>query len=285
MNIGKIHLLLIEDNDGDVRLIQEALNDAGDGSAILHRVERVADGLEKLQAGGIDAVLLDLSLPDGEGLNTVHRILAKSESVPVLVLTVSADKATAFRALQAGAQDYLFKDELEGRYLARALRYAIERQRLLGAVKGNSLIDTLTGLYNRDGFLAVGVQYLHIAAQRHETALLISAQLQGAEAIDGQWGSYELDAAIAEAANGLRDAFTPAELIGLTGRQRFAVLVLNERDADGCRARIENALRRRTQEQRLAYPLALNMHTVLYDPATEPPTTAIHDLLARAEHI
>lgn len=280
MNFGQIHLLLIEDNAGDARLIQEALNETRESPVIMHRVERIADGLELLRAGGIDAVLLDLYLPDGEGLNTVHRVLAKAENVPVLVLTVANDKATAFRALQAGAQDYLFKDELRGENLARALRYAIERQRLLTAVKGNSFSDTLTGLFNRDGFIAIGQQYLHLARSRNEPALAIVAELQGAEAIHGQWGSYELDAALSDVAASLRSAFTPAELLGFFGHQRFGVLILGHTDSAACRARIEAELLKRKREHRPAYPLAPTLRAAQFDPYTK---EDIHTLLSRAE--
>jgi len=121
-------LLLIEDNPGDARLVREALKDGRDVFE-LDWAEHLQSGLQRLNEKPIDLVLLDLSLPDTEGLTTVRRVLAHSPEIPVIVLTGTKDESLAAQALQIGAQDYLSKDELEGRLLHRSIRYAMERAR------------------------------------------------------------------------------------------------------------------------------------------------------------
>lgn len=283
MNIGNMHLLLIEDNDGDARLIQEALNEVPENIVVLRRARRIAEGLEMLAHGGIDVILLDLYLPDGEGLNTVHRVLAKAGDIPVVALTVANDRGTAFRALQAGAQDFLYKDEFDGEILARALRYAIERQRLLTAVRTQSLRDTLTGLYNRAAFVEIGAQYLRLARTRREPVLLLHGALTNAEAIHSQWGPLELDAAFADTGAALRDACEPGDLIGLIETNSFAILCLN-RGADAAaelRKRIGDLLIKEPRGDRPVYPLTLSLHAVVFD---EQRDGDIHGLVSRAQH-
>ncbi|HWP29422.1 MAG TPA: response regulator, partial [Chloroflexota bacterium] len=124
-----LNVLLIEDNPGDARLIQEMLAEGRNGVFRLERADRLAGGLARLAAGPVDVVLLDLSLPDGQGLDTFRRLHAQAPHVPVVVLSGLDDEEVAVRAVQEGAQDYLVKGQVDGPLLVRALRYAIERQR------------------------------------------------------------------------------------------------------------------------------------------------------------
>ncbi len=123
-------VLLIEDNDGDVRLIQEMLGDAAGESFRLECAERLMLGLERLARGGIEVVLLDLSLPESQGLDSFHHVRTKAPDTPVVVLTGSNDEELGNRAVQSGAQDYLIKGQVDAPLLGRALRYAIERGRI-----------------------------------------------------------------------------------------------------------------------------------------------------------
>jgi signal transduction histidine kinase len=130
-----IKILLIEDNPGDTRLIREMLTEARGGTFDMECADRLSTGLERLAAGGIDVVLLDLSLPDGQGLDTFVRAHAQASGVPIVVLTGLDDEALAVQAVQKGAQDYLVKGHADGYSLTRAIRYAIERQRAEEALR------------------------------------------------------------------------------------------------------------------------------------------------------
>jgi signal transduction histidine kinase len=127
---AKLSILLVEDNPGDARLIRETLRDAEGLHFDLAHAGRLAEAEERLRAGGVDVVLLDLSLPDAHGLETLTRTVAVAPQVPIVVLTGLSDERVAVQAVQAGAQDYLMKGQLEPATLARALRYAMERKRL-----------------------------------------------------------------------------------------------------------------------------------------------------------
>ncbi len=123
-----IQVLLVEDNPTDVLLLQEALAQVPSVQFKLTEVEQLTEGLERLSQEPFDVVLLDLGLPDSQGLETLVKIRERASWVPIVVLTGLADEALGLRALQAGAQDYLVKGQVEGHRLARAIRYAVERQ-------------------------------------------------------------------------------------------------------------------------------------------------------------
>jgi len=128
MSTGAIHVLLVEDSPGDARLVRERLAAATGVQFRLECAERLAAGAARLQQGGMDVVLLDLGLPDSQGLATFQQLHARHPGVPVVVLSGAADEDLAVAAVAAGAQDYLVKGRDETPTLERALRYAIERK-------------------------------------------------------------------------------------------------------------------------------------------------------------
>jgi len=129
-----IKVLLIEDNAGDARLLREMLREAAGASVTgapfdLERADCLAAGLNRLAAGGIDLVLLDLSLPDSHGFDTFNRTRAQAPEVPLIVMSGLDDESLAIKTVQAGAQDYLVKSHVDPHLLVRAMLYAIERKR------------------------------------------------------------------------------------------------------------------------------------------------------------
>jgi signal transduction histidine kinase len=127
---GPIRILLVEDNPGDARLIRETLHEATSIRFTLEQVDRLSAARERCGRDGIDVVLLDLSLPDAQGIETVRECLAFAHDAPIIVLTGLDDETVALKAVQAGAQDYLVKGQVDSTLLVRAIRYAMERQRL-----------------------------------------------------------------------------------------------------------------------------------------------------------
>lgn len=133
-SINSIHALLIEDNPGDARLIREMLREStasGTASVQLRHADRLSTGLEQLHTEAVThVVLLDLSLPDSSGFNTFKAVREAVPGVAVVVLSGLDDQDLAVKAVQEGAQDYLVKGQVDGGTLLRAMRYAVERQRL-----------------------------------------------------------------------------------------------------------------------------------------------------------
>lgn len=128
MNTKK-KILLIEDNPGDARLLQEMLKISEFKDARLHWAENLADAMNYLSYNTPDVVLVDLTLPDSKGLNTVSSILSVYPNIVMIVLTGINDVELAAQALQIGAQDYLSKNRIDDQVISRAIRYALERKK------------------------------------------------------------------------------------------------------------------------------------------------------------
>ncbi|HXA68789.1 MAG TPA: response regulator [Bryobacteraceae bacterium] len=159
MNLEGIRALLVEDNPGDARLFFELVRETGAGYLKLEHVDRLDKALERLSSEHFDVVLLDLSLPDEQGLTTLLRTHAHAPKVPIVILTGLDDEAMAVRAVRAGAQDYLVKGRVDGDLLVRSMRYATERWRAVEALERReehyrSLIEhslDLISILNIDG--------------------------------------------------------------------------------------------------------------------------------------
>ena len=123
-------ILLIEDNPEHARLLREMLTGMQQASFNLTHAEQLKEGLAKVSDETFDVLLLDLSLPDSQGLDTFDRAYEVASDVPIVVLTGVDDAEIAVQAVQRGAQDFLVKGQVKGDLLGRALRYAIKRHQL-----------------------------------------------------------------------------------------------------------------------------------------------------------
>jgi signal transduction histidine kinase len=130
MNPETLQVLLIEDSAGDARLLREMFKREKAGSFELTHLARMSEAETHLADHRADIILLDMGLPDGHGIDTLRRAHAMAPGIPLIVLTGMDDEALAAEAMKEGAQDYLIKDQIQNRALPRALRHAIERQRM-----------------------------------------------------------------------------------------------------------------------------------------------------------
>ena len=129
MAFEAIHTLLIEDNPGDARLVQEALATSRNTKFELECADRLASGLKRLRKPGIDVVLLDLSLPDSQGVETITRLHSQAPGVPIVALSGIEDERVTQSVVRSGAEDYLVKGAFSSALLIRSIGYAIDRKR------------------------------------------------------------------------------------------------------------------------------------------------------------
>jgi signal transduction histidine kinase len=129
MNKQALQILVVEDNPGDARLLMEMLREAGPKFSISVHADRLGDALRKVATTAFDVILLDLSLPDSKGLETVLRTRQAAGATPLVVITGMGDDELAMQALNNGVQDYLVKGEVNTQWLTRSISYAIERKR------------------------------------------------------------------------------------------------------------------------------------------------------------
>lgn len=135
MRNSSISILLVEDDPGDIALFEEMLCGAATVQFELTHCSTLSSALTLLGKRSFGVILLDLSLPDGKGIDTVVRTHAAVPNVPIVVMSGLGDEELAVRALHEGAQDYLVKGQVDGNLLIRAIRYAIERQQAEDALR------------------------------------------------------------------------------------------------------------------------------------------------------
>jgi diguanylate cyclase (GGDEF)-like protein len=225
MNNEAIKVLLIEDNPGDALLLQAILQE-GDPPPIVQVADRLSKAVQLAEQDEFDIVLLDLSLPDSHGMDTVIRASENFNDQPIIVLTGLDDDQVGIKAVQLGAQDYLVKDQVSGALLRRTFRYALERHRMREALLQASLLDELTGLYNRRGFLSLATRELARAARKQVPCLVMFADLDGLKPINDHHGHAAGDWAIRKAGQCLRSCLRSSDLIARIGGDEFTALVI-----------------------------------------------------------
>lgn len=127
-------ILVVEDNDGDFLLVKEYLMEAFP-SATLYHDKRLQDAILNLKQCTFDVILLDLTLPDSDGFDSIDQIIATAPNTPVIVLTGFANKDFGITTLSKGVSDYLLKDELNAWYLHKSIAYSMERKRIVKAIE------------------------------------------------------------------------------------------------------------------------------------------------------
>ena len=156
--------------------------------------------------------------------------MAFAPDVPIIVLTEEPDEEAAVATVQGGAQDYLVKAEITASMLVCAVRHAIERHRLFSALRSLSLIDDLTGLYNRRGFSDLGEQYIKLARRSGRGVTMVYLDLDRFKTINDSLGHHVGDRALLKVADILRATFRRSDIIARLGGDEFGVLALKAAD-------------------------------------------------------
>ncbi len=219
-------VLLIEDNPGDARLIELMLAEDPDSPFRLNCVDRLARGLEFLSSEKPGLVLLDLSLPDSQGLATFDRVFAHSPAVPIIVLTGNDDHMIALSAVKTGAQDYLIKGKLDRELLVRAMHYSIERKRYQEQIEHQANYDALTGLPNRNLLLDRLKQAVSSQRQARSIAVVF-IDLDHFKLVNDSLGHNAGDKLLQKMAERLRSAVRDGDTVSRMGGDEF-ILVLND---------------------------------------------------------
>jgi two-component system, cell cycle response regulator len=241
-----LQVLLVESEPKGASGLQDALSKLPDRPVELEWAGALATGLERLSRGGVDLLLLDLDLPDSQGLETFERAYAFAPEVPIVVLTSVDDEELGLGTVQGGAQDFLVKGRVGPDLLLRSIRYAVERNRLASALRSLSLIDDLTGLYNRRGFLDLGEQHLKLARRSGRAVLLVYVDVDGLKNVNDKLGHLVGDRVLGETARVLKDTFRQSDLIGRMGGDEFAVMALEASEEN--EAQLVRRLKDRVEE-------------------------------------
>ncbi len=232
--VPNCRVLLIEDNDGDARLAQEALTSSG---FELVRAETIAEALEKL--GDADLILTDLGLPDARGLGAVDRLLEAAPHLPIVVLTGLSDLSIGRRAVRRGAEDFVSKSGTDFASLQRTLRYSLERhafkkrlEDLNRRLTALSVLDPLTEVLNRRGIEEVFTNEMSRARREGGTLTAVIIDCDDFKAINDRFGHAVGDAVLREIAQRVVASKRGADALGRIGGDEFLLLLPNTRLAE-----------------------------------------------------
>jgi len=226
-----LRVLLVEDNPDDVHLITEMLR-SDSSSFEVEAAERLSHALKLLDSSSFDIVLLDLCLPDAQGMATVTKALDLGLTVPVVVITGNDSEGLALQAVRAGAQDYLVKDDLDGRTLVRALWHAIERQQLLMALKSAhervshlATHDSLTGLPNRQLFFDLLDHSVSWAQRYNESLAVLFIDVDNFKVYNDLHGHAAGDQLLGVAGRAIPNAVRRTDTVARLGGDEFTVIL------------------------------------------------------------
>lgn len=276
-----IEILLIENDLEHLRWLRDALKSTSAQMFALTHAERLSAGLKYLTDKRFDVILTDLQLPDSQGYGTFATLNQIVADTPILITTDLDDDQTALQTVRAGAQDYLVKGQYRSASLVRSIFYAIERHRTKERYQRISLIDELTGLYNRRGFYSLARQQIKLVNRSNEDLLFILADLDDMKFINDKFGHLEGDAALRTIAKILKKTFRSTDIISRLDGDEFTVMAFGASEAavEVIRERVRRNLDAYNHKNG-HYHLSLSMGAVQYDPRED---IILEDLIARAD--
>lgn len=240
----KRKILLIDDDHEDLFMIEDILLKANAPvhDFTLETARSLETSLPFLNKNGIDVILLDLNLPDSNGIETFLKINKMVPDIPVIIMSVIYDDALALEAVRKGAQDYIFKKETTPDVLMRTIRFAMERHSLRRELaKANArlerlaLIDPITELFNRRGLQEILSHEIQRAHKKNSNLLALLVDLDDFKRINNALGHTVGDVVLKEVASKLKLSLRPTDYAGRVGGDEFMVFLPDTLFAEGMR--------------------------------------------------
>ena len=220
-----MQILLVEDNLQDAILAQTYLEESPNSAPNVVHVMRLAEAIAALRTRKFDLILLDMNLPDSRNLETVRHILEAAPRTPVVITSGLEDEVAAVDAVQAGAQDYISKNDLNDRLLRRTVRCAIERKRTEMALEAKAYYDELTGLATRELLYSRWPGAMARAERDRSATGILVVDLDGFKAINDTHGHIVDDHLLRTAADRMTHAVRGSDTVARFGGDEFVVLL------------------------------------------------------------
>ncbi len=220
-----LKVLFIEDNPGDILLVEEMLHSTGERRIELLSTNRISTAREMMKSREVDALLLDLGLPDVNGLETLEKIHRIFPDLPIVVLSSLEDEEMAVSALQIGAQDFLVKGTINGHLLTRALFYAIKRKELDSRLQYLATHDSLTGLYNRKFFHDKLDRSIGFSTKNGRQFAVLLIDLSDFRGVNDTFGHAVGDQLLVDVGRKLQQAVRKVDTVARMGGDEFALIL------------------------------------------------------------
>ena len=241
-------LLLVDDDEQYTRLLSELFT-ASSPDFRVTSLKTVDEACRRADVGDVDMIILDLGLPDADGLEALERLQHRVAEIPIIVLTARSDEALALQALTKGAQDYLVKDSVDQRSLFRSVRYACERHRGIRdlaqvtkelriantALEKLTLIDPLTELLNRRGLQEGLSREINRLEREKIDVLVLLVDIDDFKRVNDTFGHAVGDVALREIAKRLRNSVRAVDYACRIGGDEFLLLLPKADPAEAAR--------------------------------------------------
>jgi two-component system, cell cycle response regulator len=272
-------VLLVDEDLADAILTADILGQGSLGRFTVSRAATFAEAKQRLGSARYDAVLLDLILPDVEGLEAVKAVLAIAPDVPLVVLSGLDDERLALEAVLNGAQDYLIKGQGDAALLRRAIRHAIERKRVERELSQLAKFDPLTGLPNRLLFRDRLTQAVQRIDRRDQVVALIFIDLDGFKAVNDRYGHATGDRLLKAVAGRLCRLVRRTDTVARLGGDEFTIILEGLRHPDDAARVAEQvllSLRQPFELGGLVIELGASLGVAITSRATEVPDMLTH---------
>jgi two-component system cell cycle response regulator len=267
MTENTLKVLLVDDHTELGRLVSTSLVVTQLGTRVV-RVRSGSEAIARLIEDSVDIALLvgaDNKLGEFESVSLLHTF---APDLPIIVLIGNDDgPGVEMVSLQEGVQDYLTRADVERNLLMRAVRRAIERARMQSTLRQLTLVDDLTGLYNRRGFLTLASHQLQLARRSERAFALIFGDLDGLKSINDTLGHLHGNRAIEEMAAIFKESFRASDIVSRLGGDEFCALMVNAttRTADLAHARLVDRLRTRNAQPGTRFALSFSIGALFCD--------------------
>ena len=222
----EVSILLVEDNKEDIQLITKYINQSDRLNATIQTVDSIKKAKTVMFYEEIDILLIDLNIEGIKFEELFDRFNKDTLSIPYIVITDERDEDMGIEAVQKGAQDYLVRSELSERILRRGIIYSMERHEILQSLYRTTIIDELTGLYNRRGLHTLGNQQVEIAKRHDDDIFIFYLDLDGMKEINDNLGHDYGDKALIGASKIMHKTFRTTDILSRLGGDEFVAVAV-----------------------------------------------------------
>ena len=225
-NIKDVKILLIEDNELDIQTITSLIDQSERLNAEIKTVDSIKKAKTIMFYEEMDIILVDINI-QGMKFEELFEVFDKDNLlIPYIVITDERDEDLGIEAVKKGAQDYLVRSELSERILRRGIIYSLERHDILQSLYRTTIIDELTGLYNRRGLHTLGNQQVELAKRHNDDIFIFYLDLDGMKSINDTLGHEFGDKALTDTSNIMHKTFRTTDILSRIGGDEFVVVVV-----------------------------------------------------------
>ena len=281
-----LDILYVEDDEEDARILCRNFENEKTSSYQITHSATFTDALMKLKEKKFGAILLDLNLPDGRGLNGIEDIKDIYPDLPVVIITGYDDESMAIEALQKGAQEYIVKAHINNNIIKRVLQSSILRKRVEQTLKHKAYTDPLTGLANRISFEQTASKMIERATRWNEKEAMLFIDLNKFKEINDTYGHEAGNAVLIETGNRLKQTLRKSDMIARYAGDEFICYLDSKRDTpideETCRSvaqKIVNAVEQPIEFEGRQLKISLSIGIAIFPDAGK----SFNELLKKAD--